>query len=420
MSYYAIDFGTSNSLLNYISSSGEVTQVPLEHDGGFVLRSLLFTPQKGKWYFGEEAINAYMDYDGEGRFFRSLKKFLPEPNYTGSEVHNQKLKIEDLISIFLKEMRLRADKYLNLKVDKLVLGRPAKYSLRDDNDQLAQDRMRKASELAGFNEIHFCPEPLAAGLDYSNKSGEDKNVLIADFGGGTSDFTLMKFHAGEYSQDDILGLSGIFQAGDALDGEFMLKFIAKHFGADFSYQLTFGNNILKFPKNLLQKICSPAHITHLRERDTWEFLQAIQKFSLDADNKKKLDQLFTLVECQLGFPIFDKIEQTKIQISKGDEKLNEFKFTYPGIHIEEQIERNLYFEQMSSVIDQIFASLMEVFEQSGTTPSDVHEICITGGTAQFPLIQKRLEEIFGSQKIVQHDIYQSVVGGLAQFAKKLL
>src|SRR5690606_4838961 len=133
------------------------------------------------------------------------------------------------------------------------------------HDQLAQDRMLKASQLAGFNEVLFCPEPIAAGLDYQGPGENEKIVLITDFGGGTSDFTLMKFHHGTYSQDDILGLSGIFIAGDVLDGVMMRDFISPHFGSQFEYQLPGGTNILRFPRNLLKKICSPAHITHLRE-----------------------------------------------------------------------------------------------------------------------------------------------------------
>jgi hypothetical chaperone protein len=419
MAYYAVDFGTSNSLLNFISDEGVITPVPLEKDGGFILRSLLFTAKENEWFFGAEAIEQFMENDGEGRFFRSLKKFLPEPRYSGTEVHNKQLKITEMIATFLREMRLRADKFTGLKIDKLVLGRPALYSRDIDNDKLAEDRMLNASKLAGFSEIHFCPEPLAAGLDFDKNNSDKKIVLIADFGGGTSDFTLMKLHSGTYSQDDILGISGIFKAGDALDGEMMLKFISGHFGARFEYKLPIGNNILKFPKDLLKKLCSPAHITHLRERDTWEFLQAIQQFSLDENSKKQLDQLFTLVECQLGFPIFNAIENAKISICSQSEPIHTFKYKYPGIDIEEEITKTEYFEKMKPVVEDIFESMQEVFDQSGLKTSDVDQICITGGTAQFTQIKNHLKDVFGTEKIIEHDIFQSVVGGLSQYALNL-
>ena len=327
------------------------------------------------------------------------------------------MNISDIVAIFLGEMRRRANAFTNENVEKIVLGRPALYSLDANDDQLAQDRMQKACELAGFKEVIFCPEPIAAGLDYSNGNSSQKIILIADFGGGTSDFTLMKIHSGVYSKDDILGLSGVFKAGDALDGMMMKDFIAPHFGSRFEYTIPGGNNILTFPRQLLTKICSPAHITHLRERDTWEYLQHIQKFSLSAEGTKNMHQLFTLVECQLGFPLFDEIEKTKIRLGKNAEAT--FKYNYPGIDIEEVIEKMAYEESINSTVENIMSSMMEVFKQSSLTIKDVNQVCLTGGTSQLSLIRQRLAEVFGNEKLIEYNIYQSVVNGLAQYAKRL-
>ncbi len=419
MAYYAIDFGTSNSLLNYISDDKTITPVPLVGDDGFILRSLIFTLDKKSWFFGEDAIEQYSENDGEGRFLRSLKKFLPEPNYSGTEIHNKKYLIEDMIAIFLREMRERADKFTGLKVTSVIVGRPAKYDLNPEYDQLAEDRMRKACELAGFSTIHFCPEPLAAGLDFDKDNIKEKTVLIADLGGGTSDFTLMKLHSGQYSQEDILGLSGVFIAGDALDGEMMYRFIAKHFGAEYEFQLPMSKEPLPFPRGLLRKICSPAHITHLREEETWNYLKKIHQFAVDGENKRKLDQLFSLVECQLGYSIFHQIENSKIRICQGKTDPHIFKYSYIDIDITEEIPLKKYHAKMDSVVDKMINSMMEVFEQSNLTPNDVQEVVLTGGTAQFTQIQNRLKDIFGEEKLIEHDIYQSVVGGLSQYAALL-
>lgn len=416
MSYYAVDFGTSNSLLSYISSNGVITPIPLEGDEGLVLRSILYTPEPNSWFFGKEAISEYVNNDGEGRFFRSVKKFLPEGNYNGTIVFNKNMGISDIVAVFLGEMRKRANKKTGENVERIVLGRPALYSLNKDEDQLAEDRMRKACELAGFKEIIFCPEPVAAGIDFNNESKSEKIVLIADFGGGTSDFTLMKVHQGNFSTDDILGLSGVFLAGDALDGVMMKDFIAPHFGSRFEYKIPGGNNVLTFPRQLLKKLCSPAHITHLREKDTWEFLQHIQKFGLSPEGKKQMSQLFTLVECQLGFPLFDQIEKTKFSLGKNDN--SEFQYLYPGIDIKEQISRSHYETSLGHTVDDIMNSMMEVFKQSNLSPSDVDQVCLTGGTSQSPIIREKLKNIYGPSKLVEYNVYQSVVNGLAQFAKK--
>lgn len=416
MSYYAVDFGTSNSLLSYVSDSGEIVPVPLENEGP-VLRSLIYTPEQNKWFFGNEAIKEYVSREGEGRFFRSVKKFLPEPGYTGTSVFNRNINISEMISIILGEMKKRADKFTGQKVERVVLGRPALYSRDLTQDKLAQDRMQTAAELAGLKEVIFCPEPIAAGLDYVNQSTTEKIVLIADFGGGTSDFTLMKFHQGKYSQEDILGLSGIFSAGDVLDGVMMKDFIAPHFGSLFEYQLPGSQNILSFPRGLLKKICSPAHITHLKEKDTWEFLQHINKFALSPDDELKMQNLFTLVECQLGFPLFHEIEKTKIKLGKNLSA--EFKFDFLGINIEQEVQKLAYDQSTNETVDEIIATMMEVFTQSGMSPKNVDQVCLTGGTSQFPLIKKNLATIFGQEKLFELNIYQSVVHGLAQYAKQL-
>lgn len=418
MSYYAVDFGTSNSLLSHVSDNGTITPIPLEKDQGLILRSLLYTPEHNVWYFGKEAIKEYINHDGEGRFFRSVKKFLPETSYSGTIVFNKTLGISDIVAVFLGEMRKRANAFTGEKVEKIVLGRPALYSLDPKEDQLAQDRMQKAAEIAGFKEVLFCPEPVAAGLDYSDKSSSEKIILIADFGGGTSDFTLMKVHAGTYSKEDILGLSGVFKAGDALDGVMMKDFIAPHFGSRFEYKIPGGNNILTFPRQLLHKMCSPAHITHLRERDTWEFLQHIQKFALSKEGEQQMHQLFTLVECQLGFPVFNEIESTKVKLGSSAEAT--FKYLYPGIDIEEIISKTNYQTSITPMVEDIMASMNEVFKQSGLNPSQVHQVCLTGGTSQLPLIRSTLSDIFGTDKLVEYNIYQSVVNGLARYAQKLL
>ncbi len=416
MSYYAVDFGTSNSLLSHVSSDGKITAVPLDPNAGLVLRSLLYTPVKNQWFFGTEAISEYVLHEGEGRFFRSIKKFLPEPGYTGTSVHNRNLNISEMVAVFLGEMRKRANAFTGENVEKLVLGRPALYSLDKDHDQLAQDRMQKASELAGFKEVIFCPEPIAAGLDYQTGEKKEKVVLITDFGGGTSDFTLMKFHHGTYSKEDILGLSGIFIAGDVLDGLMMRDFISPHFGSQFSYTLPGSTNVLQFPRNLLKKICSPAHITHLRDKDTWEFLQHINKFGLSPLDQTRMKNLLTLVELQLGFPLFNEIEKVKVSLGKKESEL--FRYSFLDLAVEQMVEAKKYQESVTPTIDEVMATMMDVFTQSGLKVTDVDQVCLTGGTSQFPLIKDQLKAIFGPEKLIEHNIYQSVVNGLAQFASK--
>lgn len=412
--FYAIDFGTSNSLLTHINSKGEIQHIPLDHDGDTVLKSLIFSPNNNEWYFGKEAIEMREENDGEGRFFRSIKKFLPEPNYKGTEVHGRIMTIDKLISVFLRGMKEKADKVVGKKVTNVVLGRPALYSLDPSKDQLAEDRMRKAAKLAGFDNIIFCPEPLAAGLNIGRKD-KSENFMIADFGGGTSDFTILRVHEDQYDPKDVLGLSGIFQAGDALDGRMMKDFIAKHFGAHIEYKIPFSENILKFPRKLMLILCSPAHISVLRERETWELLKEIKNYSLSEENQKQMDQLFTLVEEQQAYPIYQEIERTKIALSSHPEAT--YHYDYPGIQIKEIISDEIYRESLTPVINKIKDSMMESFEKGKLSPTDIDRVFITGGTGQSPYIKEMLIEVFGKDKIFDGEVFQSVINGLSEYAK---
>src|SRR5690606_9576768 len=126
----------------------------------------------------------------------------------------------------------------------VVLGRPARFSTDEGRDQLAQSRLEAAARLAGFKNIEFFAEPLAAAYDYRQGITRDKLVLVVDLGGGTSDFTVIKVSHGSQSQSEVLSLGGVSIAGDAVDGEIMTHKVAKHFGCDVKYRMPLSSNIL--------------------------------------------------------------------------------------------------------------------------------------------------------------------------------
>lgn len=414
--WYAIDFGTSNSLLSFVKD-GEKSKLLNLENGEPILRSLIFSPQKDVYFFGEEAISKYQEFAGDGRFFRSLKKFLPEPSFKGTDVFGRRMKIEDLIATFLRELKKRADEQVGENVENVVLGRPALYSLDPKKDQLAEDRMKKAAELAGFKNVEFCPEPIAAGLDITT-DGSDQTVLVCDFGGGTSDFTLLKSGEHQFSKDDVLGLSGVFVAGDAFDGRIMRDFVSEHFGKNVKYKVPMGTNLLGFPTKLLKKLCNPAHIVFLKERENWEFLKELEQWAVGGEDQRFFNQLFCLVEEQLGYPVYAQIEKAKIEL--GSKLTTEYVFDHPGVKINMPIERSSFEDSVQGELEDIFNSLDKVFEQSGIDKSQVDLVRITGGTGQMPLVQARLIELFGKDKIQMNEVFQSVVQGLGKYAEILM
>ena len=244
---YAIDFGTSNSLLCGVTP--RAVDAPLALDPAAAdaseFRSILFFSDSHEWHFGAEALERYVAEGMHGRFLRSLKRFLPMPSFEETRIGSKSVKLEELIGVFLRDMRRRANAHYGCDVRRALLGRPARFAERDEDDALAETRLEAAAHFAGFSEVHFCPEPIAAAYDFRSRLTEPKVVLVADFGGGTSDYTVARLVPGE-SEADVLAIGGISIAGDALDGSIMRHKASRHFGSQVKYRVPFGSNVQAF------------------------------------------------------------------------------------------------------------------------------------------------------------------------------
>lgn len=416
---FAIDYGTSNSLL--VVTDGEGITQPLALDPGAqdptVLRSLLYFPNGRSCYYGQEAITQYNENFGEGRLIRSIKKYLPSESYVGSYIEDRVVRLEDLISFFLLEMKKRAEIQVGRSVDRVVLGRPAKFSHDATKDKLAQFRLEKAAQLAGFKSIAFLPEPLAAALDLRTRLKEPKTVLVVDLGGGTSDFTVIRIGPGDFRDEDVLGIGGISVAGDSVDGEFMKNQVAPFLGSKVRYRVPMGSNVLEMPKSLLDHICSPADLAQLRRSDHLDFFRSVQKWTLRDQDKAALERLFVLVEDQLGFAIFEEIDRLKRALGENDEAI--FNFTAVGAEIEFPISRPDFDVSIARPVEQILDAMDETLRASSLSPDQIDIVYCTGGTSKLRLVQKALRLRFPIEKIVKQDFFHSVIQGLGEYAATL-
>lgn len=416
---FAIDYGTSNSLL--AATDGETVTTPLELDPGApdptVLRSVLFFPHQNLCFYGSDAVKEYSEAQGSGRLIRSIKKYLPSESYQGSWIEDRVVKLEDLIGFFLLEMRKRASRALDVDVTSAVLGRPAKFSEDPVKDKLAQYRLEKAAQFAGFKDVTFVPEPLAAAFDLRQRLESDKTVLVVDLGGGTSDFTVIRLSKKPFRNEDVLAIGGVSVAGDAVDGEFMKSQVAPFFGSKVKYRVPLGSNVLTMPGSLLDHLCSPADIAQLRKSDHFEFFKSVQRWAVKDEDKRRLDRLFALVEDQLGFQLFEEIDRTKRGFSVSDRA--EFRFDSPGIEIEFDIHAVDFEVAIGRPVDAILASLDETLKQAQVEASDIDVVYCTGGSSKLGLVQKGLRRRFPPERIVGRDFFHSVIQGLTARAKEL-
>ncbi len=414
--HLVIDFGTTNSLVAYADSKGahEPIHIPGQTEGTPVVRSLLYFQEDHEPVFGIEAQRLFVANNYEGRLLRSVKKFLAQESFKGTQIGQKFYRVEDILGAFLKYLKTGAEKVLEKSVDQVVLGRPARFSPSEKGDQLAHDRLLKAAQFAGFKEIDFLQEPLAAAQNYKKQLNGEKLVAVVDLGGGTSDFTIIKLSGKTFKAEDVLAVNGINIAGDVLDGSIMKNLVAPEFGSEVTYKLPMSDNILQMPPLVKDKLLSPPDIAFLKASDIQDFIDSIERSLTDEREQKKLDRLRVLVEDNLGFDLFERIEKSKVDVCVNNQA--QFQFDYPELEMKKDYALSQFEDWSKNKVDQIFACFDETFRMAGVSNSDIEEVCITGGTSQVPIFKKRLSQLFAEDVLNTNEHFQSVTRGIAVYA----
>lgn len=369
-------------------------------------------------HFGRGALEAYVERGSRGRLVRSLERFLPVRGFVRTQIGSQSHTLEALIAAMLRTMRERADRFFGARVTRVLLGRPARFSDVAEDDALAEQRLHAAALLAGFERVEFCPEPVAAARDFRGRLQGEKLVLVGDFGAGTSDYSLVRMRDGGFALSDVLATSGVSVAGDALDGSIMRGGLAVHFGAGVRYRVPFGDNVLSMPRPLMEKLCSPAEMSLLAERDAQRFLADVRSWALSDEDRRHIDQLLTLVDDTLGFSVFEAIELAKKQLSSNDRA--SVSFHVPGIDIEHPVTRDAFEIGARRELERILGALDATLERARVSPDAVDLVCLTGGTARVPSVRRALTERFGADRLHSLSGLHAVALGLARHARGLL
>lgn len=416
---YAIDFGTSNTLLGAVGGDHVEVGVPIDPGAPepSVFRSLLYLVDRHECYFGAQAMSEYVARGSEGRLLRSLKRFLPAAGFSVTYVGSNAFSLEDLIGALLRQLRERANRYFDADVTTALLGRPARFSDDPDADRLAQERLARAARHAGFRSVAFCPEPVAAAHDFARDAGGERLVLVGDFGGGTSDFSVVRLSAAAFSDRDVLAIGGVSVAGDALDGALMRAKAARHFGADVRYRAPFGSNELGMPLALLARLSSPAEISLMRRGDVLDFVRRLRAGCRSGEDAASLDNLLCLIEDGLGFQLFEAIERAKRELSA--EPSSSIDFEYPSIDVHEPVSRPELDAAIEGGVATIFSCLEDTLRRAQLQPEQIDVVCLTGGTGRVPLIAERIHRIFPGARIHRLSSLHAVVRGLAERARAL-
>lgn len=416
---FAVDFGTSNSLLTAAAPGRVFPPVPIDPaaDDPTVLRSVLyFAP--GEQAFGAAAVRRLVQNGFEGRLIRSIKRHLPSRAFTATRIGQRTVTIEALIGTLLRVMRERASAHFDVDVTRAVLGRPARFSNDDGEDRLAEERLRSAAELAGFREVSFCPEPVAAAYDFAADLAEPKLVLVIDLGGGTSDFTLVRMGKSGFQPEDVLAVGGVAVAGDAVDGALVRTSVVSQLGSEAPYRLPFGSNVLTMPNDLIDMLCSPADLTLVDRSKALRRLAEMRRGLLDrAADDPKLEKFEVIVEDGVGFELYEAVEKAKRALS--DAGATQLVLSYPGAELARDVDQPTLATAADKPIARIVEALDRTLATAGVRAEDVEIVCLTGGTARMPLVQRALSARLPAASMRSLRSFHAVVQGLAQRAAEI-
>lgn len=416
---FGIDFGTSNSALS-VNIGGKVRLLDVDRENPISnsLKSILyFLKEDGQTrsYVGYEGVKAYIENEADGRYMQSIKSFLPDTSFEKTTIYGKSYTLEELIAIFLTVMKQRGQEIIQQEVDDLVLGRPVIFSEDKERDKIAQERLTRAAQIAGFKNIFFQLEPIAAALAYENSlsAGQEQIVLVGDFGAGSSDFTIYKAGGNKdrtaLRDKDILSVGGVYIGGDVFDSEIMREKVAVHYGRDVEAKSMWSDNLFGLSPLVIRKLMQWHLIPQLRAPRTLDTVRELKVYAKFRD-KKLLTNLENLIQANYGYLLFRSIERTKCELSEGPE--SRIYFNDYDICIDELLSREEFEGFIGEKIASFNACIDSTLAAAGLSCSDIDVVFLTGGSSYIPLIRKIFETRIGKDKIRSSDAFTSVAYGL--------
>jgi hypothetical chaperone protein len=414
----AIDFGTSNSTIALPNSRG-VKLVTLE-PGHTTMPTAVFYAVEGlapheeaSASFGRAAVAAYVD-GFEGRLMRSMKSVL------GSTLVDQRTDVGagrsvaylDVVSGYLRHLKTQAEAQANQTIERAVLGRPV-FFVDDDpvRDQAAQAALLRAAQAVGFRDVQFQLEPIAAALDYESTVDGERLVLVADIGGGTSDFSVVRVGPKRRKRvqraDDILANHGVHVAGTDFDRRIELAHVLTTCG--YGGPAPGGREVpsrVYFDLatwHLINTVYAPPRVVELRR---------MLDFYVD---KRQHRRLMRVVDQRLGHGLMARAEAAKIGVADGGQATLDLGVIEAGLSatLDQRAATQALDADMQRIVDAADAAV----QQAGLASTQIDALYFTGGSTGFLPLAQRIAARFTAASVVRGDRFASVATGLGLHAR---
>jgi len=402
-----IDFGTSNSTVGWLRPD-QSTLLPLE-DGKETLPSVVFfNADEDTVSFGRAGLGEYLE-GYEGRLMRSLKSLLGSQLIDGrTEVQGRPIYFRELLTQFIGTLKTRAEAAGSRGFDQAVFGRPVFFVDEDDAaDRRAEATLAEIARAVGFRDISFQFEPIAAAFHYERQIQREEVVLIADIGGGTSDFSVVRLSPERARaadrRSDVLGNGGVHIGGTDFDRQLSLAGVMPLLG--YRGQLKNGREM---PSSIYFNLATWHTINFAYTRQVWT---DHQRLYLDALDQEALQRLLDLIEQRAGHWLAHQVEQAKIALSAGDQTALPLDRFAPDTRL--ILSRAEFDLASAELVGRVEAAIRQVLAEAGLTAGGIDTLFFTGGSSGIPALRQRIANLLPQARVVEGDLFGSIGAGLA-------
>ncbi len=377
---------------------------------------------------GPRGLGAYLD-EGAGRLLQSLKSHLGSRSLRETFVHGHRFEVEDLIAVILRDLRTAAIEQLGDSGEAVLLGRPVHFVHGTDVgsdlelDAFAEGRLIEAAHRAGFSRVEVELEPLAAAAEVESSLSRDELVLIGDFGGGTSDFCLIRLGPGQLSRRDrresVVAVAGVPRAGDALDGRIVRSVVAPALGAGRE-MLSASGQVSGLPQWVYRSLERWEELSLLGEPRRLEALHRLleqeerQARESGGRSHRFVESIVFLVKNDLGHLLSREVERAKIELSQ----VHETRLCFDALprRLRGSFTREAFEQWIAADIELLSVALDELLERGGVAAESIDRVFLTGGTSLVPCVRALFEDRFGAERLRSGGELTSVASGLARLA----
>ena len=426
-----LDFGTTNSAVALAERGGAARLATFDLDGQqtATFRSVLyFSPDIARFgevppaLAGPQALMAYRAAGGDagGRFMQCLKSFLASRLFDGTYVFGWKFSLERLVGLMLAELRAAAIAQLGADGEAVLIGRPVHFvvdaagDIDPERDANALTRLTRAAEQAGFRHVEFAYEPVAAAYEYERSLDHDELVLIGDFGGGTSDFCLVRLGPSARRTGDraetILAVDGVPLAGNAFDARLVRAVVSPALGLG-SKRRSEGGQELPIPSWIYSRLERWEDLSLLATPET---LDTLKRLGQQAVEPERIENLIHLVRHDLGYALYQEVEHAKLALSRAEQV--DFAFAELPDDLTAAIARRDFEAWIDVDLMRIAACVDRLLLRCGILPSAVDRVFLTGGSSLVPSVRAIFADRFGADRVRGGDELITVARGLALIA----